>query len=301
MDSSAIVSTPVFYGKRAWPGCPSKKQDWGYLESLIHYIAKYPSSAKVYQKMIQSCKYFFEKNPVLVASQLQAHEENVKCDICLNEADECNKGKCCVKNDIAKASSKIWLCDELGISDDAENFIPVLCSKLYRCEINHLKIWNKVIMFDDFQIFTSSAKEIMLSKNSVTYNDGKPVMLDKILECFHSVTEFDFTFDDYDVSMVNVSTMKNIMKLKNLGKMEGFGLYNLPESLSIEDISAFFKKFEHVNIVLRFNKNISVDYKNHLDALIDEIIESGAPNRYIGYDGQDEEKSEIMTNRWYVQ
>uniref|UniRef100_A0AC35GB54 DNA topoisomerase type IA central domain-containing protein n=1 Tax=Panagrolaimus sp. PS1159 TaxID=55785 RepID=A0AC35GB54_9BILA len=49
------------------------------------------------------------------------------------------------------------------------------------------------------------------------------------------------TWQHDDDSMVNVSTMKNIMKLENFGKMEYFLLCDLPESLSIEDISAFLK------------------------------------------------------------
>uniref|UniRef100_A0AC35GMM0 Uncharacterized protein n=1 Tax=Panagrolaimus sp. PS1159 TaxID=55785 RepID=A0AC35GMM0_9BILA len=188
--ASDVVST--FFGKRAWPGCPSKKQDWGYPESMIHYIAKNPSSAEVYQKMIQSC-------------------------------------------------NKIWLRDELDIEDGAKNFTSVLCSKLYQCEVYRLRIWDKVITFDDFKLLTSSAKEITLCGNKIAFNDGKPVMLDKILESSPIVNRFSFNFENDGVSMVNVSTMKNIMKLKNLGKIEFFGLYNLPESLSVEDISAFFK------------------------------------------------------------
>uniref|UniRef100_A0A914P2J0 Uncharacterized protein n=1 Tax=Panagrolaimus davidi TaxID=227884 RepID=A0A914P2J0_9BILA len=193
--SSSIFATdvvPTFYRKRARPSCPTKKQNWPFKESLIYYISKNPSSAKVYQKTIQSCKYFFEKNPVLVVSKLKVCKRNVECDICFNDFIECikNEGKCCVKIDIAKLSSKIWFCDELDIADGAKNFASVLCSKLYRCEINRLKITNKVILFDDLRLLTASAKEIVLCANKITFNDGKPVMLDKILESSPIVTEF---------------------------------------------------------------------------------------------------------------
>uniref|UniRef100_A0AC35GUX7 RRM domain-containing protein n=1 Tax=Panagrolaimus sp. PS1159 TaxID=55785 RepID=A0AC35GUX7_9BILA len=82
--------------------------------------------------------------------------------------------------------------------------------------------------------------------------------------------------------------MKCILKLKNLGKIEYFCLVNLPESLSAEVISEFFKKFGHVKIRFHFNEDISEDYKNQLDGLIDEIVESEIPNRIVEYDGQDE-------------
>uniref|UniRef100_A0AC35FBL9 Uncharacterized protein n=1 Tax=Panagrolaimus sp. PS1159 TaxID=55785 RepID=A0AC35FBL9_9BILA len=93
--------------------------------------------------------------------------------------------------------------------------------------------------------------------------------------------------------------MKNIMALKNLGKIEYFGLYNLPESLPIEDISSFLKKYEHVKIRFCFNKNISEDYKDQLDPSIDEINESEALNRIIRYDGQNEDKLAILNSRFY--
>uniref|UniRef100_A0A914PLX0 Uncharacterized protein n=1 Tax=Panagrolaimus davidi TaxID=227884 RepID=A0A914PLX0_9BILA len=300
MDSSAVVSTPVFYGKCVWPDGPTKKQNWPFKESLIYYISKNPSSAKVYQKMIQSCKYSFEKNPVLVVSRLRACKDNVNSRICSNTFDECkkNKRKCCVKIDIAKVSSKIWIMNKLNVKYGPKNFTSVLCSKLYRCEINHLQIWDKVIMFDDLQLLTSSAKEIMFWRNSITYNDGKLVMLDKIIESSSNGTKFYFEFDNDD-STVN-SLVKNIMKLKNLEKIEGFNLANLPESLSIEDISAFFKKYKHAIVAFFFNENISVEYKNQLDFLIDEIIESEFPNHIIQYDGQDIEKCKIMYSRFVV-
>uniref|UniRef100_A0AC35FCQ5 Uncharacterized protein n=1 Tax=Panagrolaimus sp. PS1159 TaxID=55785 RepID=A0AC35FCQ5_9BILA len=198
----------------------------------------------------------------------------------------------CVKIDIAKLSSKIWLREELDMAYGPKNFTSVVCSKLYQCEINRLDIWNNVIMFDDLQLLTSSAKQIILWRNSITYNDGKPVLLDKILESSPVVTRFFFSFDDDD-STVNVS-MKSILKLKNLGKIECAGLGNLPESLSVEDISAFFK------VALFFNENMSEEYKDQLDAFIDEIIESKSPNRIIAYAGQDEEKQEIMKSRVFL-
>uniref|UniRef100_A0A914QVX5 Uncharacterized protein n=1 Tax=Panagrolaimus davidi TaxID=227884 RepID=A0A914QVX5_9BILA len=290
----ASYVVPTYSGKLS----PSKKQDWGYPESMIHYIAKNPSSVNVYQKIIQSCKYFFEKNPVLVASKLVACEENFEGDICLNKTDECrkNKGKCCVKIDIAKDARKIWLLEGLQIGGGTKISISVLCSQLYRCEINCLEIWNKEIMFDDLKLLTSSAKKITLCRSSVKYNDGKPVMLDKIIESSSNGTEFFFEYNNDDVSMVNVSTLKNIMKLKNLKMLERFNLVNLPELVSIEDISAFFK---HAMVAFGFNENISENYKNQLDSLVDEIIESEVRNHIIEYHGQDEEKLAVLFSQCY--
>uniref|UniRef100_A0A914NXI0 Uncharacterized protein n=1 Tax=Panagrolaimus davidi TaxID=227884 RepID=A0A914NXI0_9BILA len=123
-------------------------------------------------------------------------------------------------------------------------------------------------------------------------------MLDKILECLPSnIEDFSFWFRN-DVSIVNDSTVKNILKLQNLENLKYFYLFECPDTMSIEDLSAFIKKYENTWIFLDFASNISEEYKEQLDSLIDEIIESDVPKRVIEYDGQDEEKLQIMSSRF---
>uniref|UniRef100_A0A914PG81 Uncharacterized protein n=1 Tax=Panagrolaimus davidi TaxID=227884 RepID=A0A914PG81_9BILA len=49
---------------------PNIRQTWSLPDSIIYYIAKNPSNAKAWQKLIQCCKYFFAKNPILVIDEL---------------------------------------------------------------------------------------------------------------------------------------------------------------------------------------------------------------------------------------
>uniref|UniRef100_A0A914PD70 Uncharacterized protein n=1 Tax=Panagrolaimus davidi TaxID=227884 RepID=A0A914PD70_9BILA len=88
--------------------------------------------------------------------------------------------------------------------------------------------------------------------------------------------------------------MGNILKLQNLKNLELFTFHDIPESLNIRDLSVFIKKYKDVEIEVSFNENIFNNYKNQLDALIDEIIESEVPGHLIIYGGQDEKKLEIM-------
>uniref|UniRef100_A0A914QS39 Uncharacterized protein n=1 Tax=Panagrolaimus davidi TaxID=227884 RepID=A0A914QS39_9BILA len=193
-SSSFILASdivPTFYGKRVWPGCPSKekedcksvKQDWVYPESMILHMAKNPSSPEVYQKMIQCCKEFFEINPVIVVSKLEARNDDGDSRFCSNDF-ECDKN-------IAKISSKFWITDKLIVMDGPKNYTSVLCSKIHRCDINYLSICDKVIMFEDLQILTSSVKKVVLLYNKITFHDGQPVLLNKIIECSSTSTEFD--------------------------------------------------------------------------------------------------------------
>uniref|UniRef100_A0A914QZS9 Uncharacterized protein n=1 Tax=Panagrolaimus davidi TaxID=227884 RepID=A0A914QZS9_9BILA len=297
ISSSAI--TPLKHGRIQWPDCPSKKQDWLLPESMIYYMAKNPSSAKCYQKLIQSCKYFFEKNPVLIVANIEIWKDRVSSLICSNEFNECKNmiEKCCIKIDISKLSSKIWLIRDLDIISDIEDYISMLCSKLFRCEINYFGIMGMFVKFEDFKFMASTAKKITLWDNKINFNDGKSVKLDEILECLLNVEEFDFVFG-YNTSLVNASTMANIMKLKNFGNLKAFKLTFIPESLNLNDLSDFLKKYKDTKIWLVFEYDISQGYKDELDELIDEIIEDGIPDRVITYEGQDVEKERYMKSRY---
>uniref|UniRef100_A0A914Q5U7 Uncharacterized protein n=1 Tax=Panagrolaimus davidi TaxID=227884 RepID=A0A914Q5U7_9BILA len=165
------------------------KQNWSLPNSIIYYITKYPSNSKGYQKLIQSCKYFFVKNPIIVASFLRSKHVS-KALICSKKQKDCenNDGRCCIKIDIKKVTSKIWITGKFEISFDAPT--SLLCSKLYKCE-TYLGLEYKNIFFDDFKFLASSVKRICLSKSLIKYKDGEIVMLEKILECLPKIKWFN--------------------------------------------------------------------------------------------------------------
>uniref|UniRef100_A0A914PXU5 Uncharacterized protein n=1 Tax=Panagrolaimus davidi TaxID=227884 RepID=A0A914PXU5_9BILA len=273
--SSKLIPTPVFYGKRAWPGGPSFQQNWSLPNSMIYYIAKNPSSSKIYQKLVHTCKFFFEKNPVIIIKNLDAFQDGTKYHISQNRQHECKKNnyECCIKIDLNNFSSKLWITRGLNIHKHIKNCIATIVQKNFRYEILRLGVADNDIIFNDLKVLVSFAKRVFLWRNSIKYKNGTVVMFDKILELFPTnIVSFWFDFEK-DVSMVNDSTMENILKLQNLENLECFYLHECPGTLSVEDLSAFIK-------------------------IIGEIIKSGVPNRVIKYDGQDEEKLEIMISRW---
>uniref|UniRef100_A0A914QBV6 Uncharacterized protein n=1 Tax=Panagrolaimus davidi TaxID=227884 RepID=A0A914QBV6_9BILA len=290
--SLKLVSTPVFYGKRAWPGGPSVRQNWLLPDNIIYYISKNPTSPKVYQKLVQICKFFFEKNPIIIIPYLYRWENSTKWYISQNGRNRL------IEIDLNTISTKIWITQEILINKHIENCIATIVQKNFRFEILHLRVFDNDIIFDDLKVLASSAKRVSLHRNSIKYKNGTTVMFDKILELFPSnIKYFCFRFRN-DVSMINASTMKNILKLQNLENLKCFYLHDCPDTLSVEDLSAFIKKFGNAKVRLDFASNISEEYKEQLDSLIDEIIESDVPNRVIKYDGQDEDKLEIMDSRF---
>uniref|UniRef100_A0A914Q427 Uncharacterized protein n=1 Tax=Panagrolaimus davidi TaxID=227884 RepID=A0A914Q427_9BILA len=209
-----------------------------------------------------------------------------------------NNFECCIKIDLNTITTKIWITHGLYIPFHIQNCIERIVQKNFRFEIISLHVINNDIVFDDLKLLASFAMSVLLDHNSIKYKNGTTVMLDKILELFPSnIKYFSFWFRN-DISMVNASTMKNILKLQNLEKIKTFKLHACHDDLNVEDLSAFIKKFKNTQIFFGFASNISPEYEEKLDSLIDEIIESNVPNRVIAYDGQDRGKLKIMISRY---
>uniref|UniRef100_A0A914P863 Uncharacterized protein n=1 Tax=Panagrolaimus davidi TaxID=227884 RepID=A0A914P863_9BILA len=159
----------------------------------MYYMAMNPSNSKFNHKLIQSCKYFFERNPILVVRKME------EISICSNEdctAYSYDDAPCCVKIDIKKIKSKFWLTQKLMADylrmDESPNitFTSLLCPKLFRCEIDDLRICDKIVLFEDFKYLASFATYVTLSNVKMIHRNGKVVMLEKILEAITNIEKF---------------------------------------------------------------------------------------------------------------
>uniref|UniRef100_A0A914PFY1 Uncharacterized protein n=1 Tax=Panagrolaimus davidi TaxID=227884 RepID=A0A914PFY1_9BILA len=189
---ASAVEKQMNRGKISWRDGTSKKQYWPFKASIVHYIAKNPSTAKCYLKMAQSCKYFFEANPIIIVPKLMNDFRDKSITyFCQNKWDECEKNeeKCCTKIDFNKLSHKLWITGRLDI--DVQAYIPLIRTKIYRCEVTLFGIYDVEIMFDDFKLMTLFAEEISIWNASITYNDENVVTLDKIIESVPNLKSLD--------------------------------------------------------------------------------------------------------------
>uniref|UniRef100_A0AC34FLJ4 Uncharacterized protein n=1 Tax=Panagrolaimus sp. ES5 TaxID=591445 RepID=A0AC34FLJ4_9BILA len=166
-------------GKIVWSSGPSMRQYFALPESIMYYMAMNPSSAEVYKKLIQSCKYFFEKNPILVAADIYGETTICSKKECDGYDDE---GRCCVKIDLEKFSTKFWFTHAFYLDNtDKPNFTSMLCPKIYRCEAKILSLTDQNLMYDELQFLGSSVEHIGLRFCQITNADGSTVMLGEIL------------------------------------------------------------------------------------------------------------------------
>uniref|UniRef100_A0AC34F9W4 DUF38 domain-containing protein n=1 Tax=Panagrolaimus sp. ES5 TaxID=591445 RepID=A0AC34F9W4_9BILA len=293
MEASAS-SKSLIRGKISWPESLSLKQSFSLPESVMYYMAMNPSTPEVYNKLIQCCKYFFEKNPILVAARMRDDTTICSDKYCSKFFRDDDK-KCCVNLDITKTSSKLWLTHELHLhgNDDASTFIPLLTHKLFRYEIQNLTVNKKIITIDVFKFLASSPKSIRVYASKIIDSAGNTVMLETLLENMYNVKYFTYAFLN-ESSMINASTLSTITKQKNFGQLLSFKMFFIPEVFSVEDLSAFLNAHKTLEILFDFDRNISEDYANQLDGLVDAVIESERNNLIIWYRGQDRNKRKIM-------
>uniref|UniRef100_A0AC34GNL8 BTB domain-containing protein n=1 Tax=Panagrolaimus sp. ES5 TaxID=591445 RepID=A0AC34GNL8_9BILA len=290
------LAKPV-HGKIAWPKGPEKKQEFSLPDSIMHYMAKNPPTSTCYNKLIQSCKYFFEQNPILVVTRMDSIGF-----ICANEERHgSGANECCFEFDINKVSSKFWLTHDIfyqELSDDS-NFVSVLNSKIYKNEIKWLTIEYQKLNFEEFKLLASSPELFgyRFFYCNIVHKDGSIVMLEELLGALPNVKDFEYYIDDFFV--INASTLENISSLKNLDSLKSLTLYRVPENFDLDELYTFVKDRLNFKFALEFADTISNEYKNQLDVLIDKIIESETPNCFIVYHGQNIEKLKIMRELWF--
>uniref|UniRef100_A0AC34FVH5 Uncharacterized protein n=1 Tax=Panagrolaimus sp. ES5 TaxID=591445 RepID=A0AC34FVH5_9BILA len=161
-----------------------RDQEWSLPESIIHYMAMNPKKADVYEKLIESCKYFFVQNPIIVAERFAYVEYN-----------------------------------------DLEG-IPFL------------------------------------------YKDQENILLPTVL----------------------TNTVKELLENPHLSNLVYFEVCNLSELFDIETFMKFMKKTRDTLFDLHFCPPLSEAFKNRLDEMIDEILESKTCNMKLDFHGLDEEK-----------
>uniref|UniRef100_A0A914Y3Q0 Uncharacterized protein n=1 Tax=Panagrolaimus superbus TaxID=310955 RepID=A0A914Y3Q0_9BILA len=144
---------------------------------IMKYILK-NATPKAWKKLIQTCKYFFPKNPVFPVYDLQA-DDNGKW-----HGDD---GRINTNNPVAK----LWLYNILfafhsGLSPTT---ISSLIPKLSNCSLKAVLFTGQNLTWNEFQFLTSSGSIEWFDFCDCTlkYSDGKFVTFDKVLENFKNV------------------------------------------------------------------------------------------------------------------
>uniref|UniRef100_A0AC34GYE3 Uncharacterized protein n=1 Tax=Panagrolaimus sp. ES5 TaxID=591445 RepID=A0AC34GYE3_9BILA len=243
------------------------QQNWALPDSVIYHLAKNPKNAKVYQKLVNSCKHFFIKNPIIVVQELYFNWNNeavlrsYKDYKCIN-----------MKTD----SYKYWITEKFGNSIFWRNLTPNIVAsvipKLYKQGARILSLAKQNISYNEFLFLSSNVEILSFYNTTVKNDDGSIVPLEKLVEKIFNVKEISF---DHDLPLyITTDTVKELLKLDHFSKLEKFDMLNIPEIFDIDTFFIYLKTNTFTKLKLHFSDTISVGYKNRIEAIIDEILET---------------------------
>uniref|UniRef100_A0A914PD76 DUF3822 family protein n=1 Tax=Panagrolaimus davidi TaxID=227884 RepID=A0A914PD76_9BILA len=261
------------------------QQNFSMPDSIIFYIAKNPKTAALYLKMVKTCKYFFVKNQIIVIDHLQT-----------------SYGKWMVKEkplDLTKYNCKYWITDEICVSASEsvdKNILLPIIPKLYQCDVKRLYLFSQVVSFNDLSLLILSAERIHFNNIIVKKCDSVIPLEDIITIAVNAKTVYAHK------PKITPKTMKQLLQIPHFATLVHFGLYALSEVFDIEAFYSYMKKNQHTKFYISFFPQPSDAFKNRLETIIDEILETEQFNykppqiRFSGLDFQKYEKLRRICN-----
>ena len=147
--------------------------------TIIYYISNNPSSPNGYQKLTQTCKYFYAKNPIIVVY-----------DIRFLGSDDFNLGHRRYRSSIAKIACKFWVTHTVAYHYVNRLANEILHNKVIR--ITKLQLSSGNIVLD--QILSpetlQSIREVYFRKTTFEHADGVPMSVEEIFEYFPNLESF---------------------------------------------------------------------------------------------------------------
>ena len=167
---------------------PIQNQRFSLPEIIVHYLAKNPTSSKLWKKLIQTCKYFYSKNPIIVADCVCKTVNIDNTSSWVMELDEME-----TNIDLQHSSYKLWITDYLDAEfDDTPDRISSLIPRVYRFDLETLSLYKVSVTFDEFNCLTSSKSLIRFNFDDVIlkHADGSLVDFVQILERMPRIQNF---------------------------------------------------------------------------------------------------------------
>uniref|UniRef100_A0A914PYK6 Uncharacterized protein n=1 Tax=Panagrolaimus davidi TaxID=227884 RepID=A0A914PYK6_9BILA len=182
-DNSSMVVIPP---KRICFDGKFFHQDWSLPDSIIYYIAQNPSSAEFYLNLIETCKYFFAKHPILLCPGLgfdgKMYEDKSEA---LEGPTACNDLESPVKLWIVGGDFGVFPPKTSNLTNGVSSFIE----NIYRCEAESVYFVNQIISHDELLFLTSSVHSIHFDQVTVKNKDGSILPLEKIVEAIPKLKE----------------------------------------------------------------------------------------------------------------
>uniref|UniRef100_A0AC34GRT7 Uncharacterized protein n=1 Tax=Panagrolaimus sp. ES5 TaxID=591445 RepID=A0AC34GRT7_9BILA len=302
-ENEKIAVTP---SKKARFYSSYRRQNFSLPDSIMFYIAKNPSSVNVYQKLIKSCKYFFVRNPIIVLSELCNDYEGWQTSIqnvSSREGGRIMYPFVSIQNiDINNTCAKFWITDGFKVDGSYVKNNRIMSSiipKIYRCDAERLYLSNQIVFLDELMFLgLNVGDDLNLDSVIVKNEDDTVVALEKLVELFPQASGITYK-SPAGISTVTSKTFKALLEIPHFLTYYKFNLNEIPEDFDIEIFYVYMKKNKYTRVSLSFSDTLSEAYKDRLEAIIDEIIESknhGYKVPLITFHGLHDQKDKKIRN-----
>uniref|UniRef100_A0A914Q5M2 Uncharacterized protein n=1 Tax=Panagrolaimus davidi TaxID=227884 RepID=A0A914Q5M2_9BILA len=223
-------------------------QNFSVPDSVIFYIAKNPKTAALYLKM-----------------DLYAPD------------GEWRSG--CLPLNLTKYNCKYWITDEIDASARGlvnRNIFSPIIPKIYQCDAYSLRLFHQIISFADLSLLISSAELIKFVNVGGGHVPDVPKAVAALEVSLEDIVAVAIKAYQISVNKPTIApkTMKALTKLPNFTKLDNFTLNNVSEVFDIDEFYGYMKKNQHTKLFLTFDEQISDVFKNRLETIIDEILET---------------------------
>uniref|UniRef100_A0A914PIM2 Uncharacterized protein n=1 Tax=Panagrolaimus davidi TaxID=227884 RepID=A0A914PIM2_9BILA len=202
----------------------SKRQYFSIPEKILYYAAKNATSSTMFQKLLQTCKYFFIVNPVVFVPLLMC---------CSGSWDACNYGgKVWFQfKDSQTLNFKVWIQHQfLNFNGNVSRIFPWI----YKSDAKFIQFgpYMPCMTFDEFMCIAGNAEELTMFSPSVKYSNGEIVLLEDIIKNLPKLKSLHLTCTS-DESNVTKRTASKLMEIQHFKQMSHITLNSIPETLDI--------------------------------------------------------------------
>jgi hypothetical protein len=228
------------------------QQVFPFRDTLIRYITNNHASSKLYQKMIQSCKHFFIKNPIIIVPELSFNQRKRWHTQGSRDSLGRPKGR---KICLSKLTSKIWITGPLEIWGTTF-FLPEVTSfmpKIYQSDATSIHIYG-TFSFNDFMVIASKCKILHLSSVVIINNDAvipeteegqfyfeTAVSLEALFKALPNVKSFTYNLPYDSLNIITTKTAEELLKIPHFLSLNGFDISEVPEIFDIESFYGHIK------------------------------------------------------------
>uniref|UniRef100_A0A914NZB7 Uncharacterized protein n=1 Tax=Panagrolaimus davidi TaxID=227884 RepID=A0A914NZB7_9BILA len=243
----------------------SKRQCFDFPKFMMDYILKNPKSSKLWKKLIQSCKWFFDKNPIVVIPCL--HFEDNGLSTCYTQHWNYVHDRL-IK--LINTPFKLWITELLEIVDRGAA-VKHLIPRIYKCNAEEVKLFCPLLTIDEFAFLTRKVLDPIFYATRILDKNKKLVSFEKILELLPQIQSINYNFmgDGRDVTS---DTVKKITEMEHVKRFYRMKLQDIPSNFDFDAFSKFMLENKQIWFALSFyDRTITEEYMVKVKAFVEKL------------------------------